>query len=306
MEISSRYSVQADDTQSCDQAVWPWRDEQYRLWSLIDMLRFYAETFVSANNEIHRALSLAGITLAGGPGFNSVEHNARNDQLTGELRASLGKFAKVIASGRLPMSAAFIARLERAIERVDFSNQTNVAVTLTLVTELQHDLVAEVRDELFLWIPSDRRKHYEQTDPAFGEAVHTAFPEAVPEIQAANRCLALDEWTACVFHAMRVLEHGIVFLGGKVDLTPTETAYENWKNLVDQIEKRIRQREQDLPKGTAKSEHLKALSQAATQFDHFRLAWRNHVMHGRDRYDSREANEVLTAVRRFMKRLVTL
>jgi hypothetical protein len=44
-------------------------------------------------------------------------------------------------------------------------------------------------------------------------------------------------------------------------------------------------------------------SDAASQFRHFKDAWRNHVSHGREHYDQRDAEKVLTNVREFMQHL---
>jgi hypothetical protein len=44
-------------------------------------------------------------------------------------------------------------------------------------------------------------------------------------------------------------------------------------------------------------------SEAATQFRHFKDAWRNHVSHARASYDEREAWSVLVHVRKFMQHL---
>jgi hypothetical protein len=49
-------------------------------------------------------------------------------------------------------------------------------------------------------IPAERRHLHEQRRPAFGDAVASVFPGATDDIADAARCIALDEWTAAVFH----------------------------------------------------------------------------------------------------------
>jgi hypothetical protein len=46
-------------------------------------------------------------------------------------------------------------------------------------------------------------------------------------------------------------------------------------------------------------------AEAATEFVWFKEAWRNHVAHGRARYDENDALKVITHVRGFMERLST-
>ncbi len=75
--------------------------------------------------------------------------------------------------------------------------------------------------------------------------------------------------------------------------------FENWKNIIDQIEKEIRKLEA-LPKGPAKTATLTFYSEAASQFRYFKDAWRNHVSHARAQYDEREALTIFEHVRTFM------
>lgn len=79
---------------------------------------------------------------------------------------------------------------------------------------------------------------------------------------------------------------------------------ENWKNIIDQIQKEIRKLEQ-LPKSPVKSETLQFYSEAASNFSHFKNAWRNHVSHSRATYDERQALTVWSHVRSFMENLAT-
>ena len=152
-------------------------------------------------------------------------------------------------------------------------------------------------------IPDYRRNLYDQQEPPFGAAVADAFPDADFDVAAAARCPALDEWTACVFHSMRVLEHGLRHVAGVLNVPMAATIeYENWGNIIDQIEKAIRSIEQQ-PRGAEKSARSQFYSEAASQFRYFKNAWRNHVSHARAKYDEREAREVWTHVRQFMQQL---
>lgn len=54
-----------------------------------------------------------------------------------------------------------------------------------------------------------------------------------------------------LFHLMRVLEHGLHHLAAEVEVS-VSPEFENWKDIIDQIEKRIRGMEQ-LTKSPEKS-----------------------------------------------------
>jgi hypothetical protein len=103
---------------------------------------------------------------------------------------------------------------------------------------------------------------------------------------------------------MRVLEHGLKKLAGEVDLPSDSMEHENWKNIIDQIEKKIREME-GLKKTPEKIERLKVLSGAAVQFRYFKDAWRNHVSHAHASYDNHSAPQVWTHVREFMRSIAS-
>lgn len=104
-----------------------------------------------------------------------------------------------------------------------------------------------------------------------------------------------------VFHAMRILEHGLCALA--VCVSPSiSPELENWRYIIDQIEKEIRKQEQ-LPKSVTKTKELQFLSQAASHFWYYKDAWRNHVSHSRASYDAEEATQIVGHVRDFMQHL---
>ena len=92
------------------------------------------------------------------------------------------------------------------------------------------------------------------------------FPDAVDEIAAASRCLALDEWTTCVFHAMRVLERALRRFAAELNI-PMSIAYEeNWSNIIDMIEKEIRVA-QNAQRSPTTAETLRFYSDAVVNLD---------------------------------------
>lgn len=77
---------------------------------------------------------------------------------------------------------------------------------------------------------------------------------------------------------------------------------ENWKNIIDQIEKEIRKQESQ-PKSPAKTAELQFCSECATHFFYIKEAWRNHVSHSRATYDEEQASRIVDHVRNFMAAL---
>jgi hypothetical protein len=277
-----------------DQAVWPWQAEPYRLWSLLDMMRFYAASFLTAwtNLEI----------LEGMVPWNAMRPDGGDDwpELQEKLRRCLEALHKECE--RLPISTAIEMQIERAANDIMIGTDYDNAAAMSRLVEIRKNVINELAQHYFLQVPRARRSYYEGTEPLFGEIVAAKFGDAARDIAAAGRCLALEESTAAVFHLMRVLEHGLRFLASQVGLASDAMALENWKNVIDQIEKKIREMEA-LPKSSSKSETMQRYSEAAVQFRYFKDAWRNHVSHSRSTYDGRDAVLIWNHVNQFMQSL---
>jgi hypothetical protein len=208
----------------------------------------------------------------------------------------------------LPVSNSLRAQIERvreAIPQVTFEAKRRETF-LILLGELRLNLDNELAGHLF-YVVAEKHAHLMEGPEPFGTEVHSCFSEAAEDMRASARCLALDEGTACVFHSMRVLEHGLRALAKHVGLGLSTTPLElsEWMNIIEQTEKAIRGLEK-LPKGAAKAEKLRACSEAASQFRYFKDAWRNHVSHSRVHYDSRQAEIVWSHTKEFMATLATI
>ena len=276
-----------------DPTVWPWQAEPYKLWSLLDMLRHYAGNWLAVITNLER---LRWLHVLAGTG----DANAR-----GQLEINQEQmFVALETEARdLPFSYSLRKQLVRVKERAASAiGNSDHQSALTLIDELLYNVQAELETNLFLCIPAPHRPYFERGLDIFGPAVLTVFPECSKDIAAAGRCLALEEPTACVFHLMRILEHGLRAMAEKVGLAASAMERENWKNVIDQIERRIRQQEQE-PNSAEKAAQLKVRSEAAVQFRYFKDAWRNHVTHSRVTYDPRDAESIYVHVKEFMQHL---
>lgn len=128
-----------------------------------------------------------------------------------------------------------------------------------------------------------------------------AFPSAKDDVRALVDCWAMGHGTASVFHAMRVLEFGLAALAADVD---EALGVDSWHVILERIERKIAA-ERGAPRGPAKAERLQFLSEAASEFRHFKDAWRNHAAHNRASYDVHQARSVMERVRSFMNHLAT-
>ena len=265
------------------------------------MLQFYASKFTAVIASLEQAMgALRTESLLQVDGHDPFLRAAM------KAREAIDDLDKALPD--LPVSETIKKQAQRmsqslTVERMSDSYGQERAVLL--IGELAFNVVHDLSEHLCLMVTGDVRELWEQRNPVFGAVVAARFPDANPDIAAAARCLALDEWTAAVFHLMRVLEHGLRDLADRVGHTfPTPVEYQQWEAIIVNIEAAIRRTVAALPKGTSqKADDAEFYSKAASQFWHFKDAWRNHVSHARKNYDPREARAVYDSVRAFMQAL---
>ena len=139
-----------------------------------------------------------------------------------------------------------------------------------------------------------------------------SFPEkysihALREALCAGGCYAASQYTACVFHCMRVAEYGLRKLAAnrtlRIKLTkkghPCPIEYATWQDVITAIQnkiKKIRQR----PIGVKREAELQFLSSAADHCDYMKEIWRNEMAHTRRWYKKEEALSVINRVKEFV------
>jgi hypothetical protein len=260
-----------------------------RLWSLWEMLKHRADSFLQLGRNIEAAFAA----------FGSVETMAEIDQkpvgpLEDDERANLTSNLRYLHINCKRMGLKVSSKiLEDRIQNLPQSYRELGILVDVVMTEL--------KEELFLFVPSHRAKYFELV---LQSTVTTAFPSSSKELVSAGNCLAAGLYTAAVFHSMRAAEIGVRILGGELGVTfpdkPIELA--EWQNILDQCDSKIVAMKA-LPRGTHKDEYLNFNSQAAVQFRYFKDAWRVRVAHARETYDESQAIKVFTHTSEFFDTL---
>ena len=140
-------------------------------------------------------------------------------------------------------------------------------------------------------------QYYEQPK-LFGDAVFDSFPSANNDIFEAGTCLALERGTACVLHLMRIVEVGLRTLAQTLGVNEQN----DWGSYVREIGGKLEARAKA---SGARSADEKFYAEALVTFDGMRMAWRNPTMHIESNYSPERAEEILIAVRSFMRHLAT-
>jgi hypothetical protein len=165
-------------------------------------------------------------------------------------------------------------------------------------------MIGQLGRRYYVPVPTDVADFYEKPESKFPLSM-VMFPSCAEDIREAGRCFALERYTACVFHAMGILQVGLYALADECKVRfPFKIELADWENVIAGIEKYIKDIHA-LPKSDHKDADLKFYSSLATQFRYFKNAWRNHVAHLREEYDKDQAHSILIHVRDFMEQAAT-
>ena len=158
----------------------------------------------------------------------------------------------------------------------------------------------EVKNETFLTVEPKSIPYFRKPE-LFGELVAEKFTSTSIDIEEAGNCFALNRYTACVFHLMRVLQKGLQVMAKALDVG---YQIENWGKMIQEIEAKIKAFDA-LAKSPEKTEMKRFYSDAAMEFRYFKDAWRNHVVHENILFDEDRTRTILEHVRSFMQSLAT-
>ena len=118
--------------------------------------------------------------------------------------------------------------------------------------------------------PNNKMDYFNQKSPIFDEEILNKLPRINEDSVEAGYYFALDRYTACVFHLMRVMEISVHELGRKLGVSLVKEKM--WHEILVKVNEQI----QSLPP-TDKNKPIYAGLSA--HLSNVRIAWRNEVMH---------------------------
>jgi hypothetical protein len=155
------------------------------------------------------------------------------------------------------------------------------------------------------YIGADSARYWDQTKP-FGEAVYDNFPSTRADVLSAGNCHAVEEYTACVFHCMRVVEKGIRALARERNIKVIKgklLEWNDWGAIIKAIRDRSEQFAAKLRPGPARDKIFEFYRGATGEMEGFKDTYRNYVTHDRATYDKHDSLTAYHRVGEFMKRL---
>ena len=174
--------------------------------------------------------------------------------------------------------------------------------TFREMKDLCVELRSRIKDEFVgtrvMWI--DQAQYFERDD-LFGEQVAQHFTEASIDIAEAGKCYAVGRYTACVYHAMRVAEHGLKAIAKRVDFPIPPDGRLIWERVLAYIDAELKKSyldRKDVFKGD-----MDWLADVSAQMHAVNVAWRRRVAHIERTYTPDQAERIFNATKGLMQHL---
>lgn len=193
----------------------------------------------------------------------------------------------------LPLSAISAREMSRAFRTPSPHYTSTIGYLRGRYAEFHGRLQDETDTRLFLALEPAQAEFYRSSAP-LGTIIPAKFPQTTADLDEACKCFALERWTACVFHVMRVMEIGVQEFGIVLNV-PINVRDKTWGDIQRETKKAI-----DAIPDRRRKERLASVN---VNLDSVRMAWRNSVMHPKATYTEEEAERILLATRGFMEDL---
>lgn len=108
-----------------------------------------------------------------------------------------------------------VERIDAKLIRLGWKRRLTYDEFHTQILELRDDVERQLKYRRFVFIPEEKIKALDRV-AKFRDQLGGAFQKAKTEAEDAIDCYAIGKGTACVFHAMRVAEHGLRILAKRL------------------------------------------------------------------------------------------
>ena len=209
-----------------------------------------------------------------------------------------------IAVAQMDGDKSLIAQIEAFSQDIESGKDQRPGIINAGLKPIMLGVEEILHHRLFMFIPDEQAKYYMNIEQ-FGDSV-AMFAGALGDMFETSMCYASGRATACIFHAMRVAEHGLRHIALELGISigtvekPLPIEYATWEAVFQKIEeKRVELRKE--PKNKGHENKTIAYADFANQCSHLKDLWRNPTMHSRGLYDLPEALGAMNRVASFMK-----
>jgi hypothetical protein len=228
---------------------------------MLDRFAWYFFILAQLLERLHHEL---GVSLA--VSFPPTSGNASVINALGALpggAASLGIVSQLPRPAPTPTNTLSDAQKTRLIGLLDLVEQlcTQISVTrisndvnrakdymqrayperervIFYIENISNRVIDEIKEEKFLHIENYKLRHYQNIE-LVDNTIGKKLPNAAQDLYHAGSCFALEQYTACVFHLMRVMEYCVQRLGKKLRM-PIDVSKETWAQIMDHVNNAIK------------------------------------------------------------------
>jgi hypothetical protein len=262
----------------------PWVRNRTQLYTLYEMLTFAGREFTLLMGRLPK-LRYETLGFAVNPLGHPIEEVVAVD-----IEAALRDCFEYCNGLRMHHSKAAVRRLLDTLRSLDLYEAERA------LKEIESRIHDELESQLFFYVPADEAAYFNEPN-WIGIEVLLKFPSVEWEATEAGSSYALQRYTACVFHLMRILEYGLAALASALGVSVTNP---NWHQILLGCESRIKDLQKHDPNWKQNEQFFNA---AALEFRHFQRALRNHTAHVHEKYSASDAKTAMDHVGSFMKHL---
>jgi len=188
---------------------------------------------------------------------------------------------KTVALGDLAWQPLYAIKTEIQKYELTVNYVINVGDVRREVRAMRKGIEVALGKLQFVYIEPRNAAYFEQ-DKLYGETVHEKFEDARDDLKDAGNCLAASLPTACMFHLMRVTEHGLRSLAKKLHVQLIHKGkscpidFGDWDKVITGIKNKIEDARK-LSAGPTKQGKLEMYSSAADHCEYMKDIWRNNL-----------------------------
>ena len=280
-----------------------WPPRPFQIVSLLDVLKRYAFGFYEVALRLGELRRVARLYASSPSSATNRLDGSERTRMSKSLMAMSKECENLGLVATFDLISFMKSECDRKGEDYNYNDLQNDIETVSF------SFSNELRKRFFFGIADDKKDYFQKAD-LFGPQVSSAFPSSAVEIQSAGSRFALEQYDACVFHLMRALEHPLRALAEDLGVPPpakkpqTPLDLRTWGDVIGAIIVAINKRPN--PKTQQEAELAEFYNRAAEQFQFFKDAWRDVVMHSRNKpYLEGETKDLIKSVEIFIRRLAT-
>ena len=190
------------------------------------MLRFYAEQFIAVCNRLSMIVQILSLAEQQGQSLDAL--------IKPPPEWDFEWLHNTLIALKLPMSAMSAERLLNSVKsETELKRKTLLYLT--------NDVLGRLKDELstrfIFMVSADKEPFYDScTQASLSKSDFvTKFPDMIEDLSEAGNCFALERYTACVFHLMRIMEKAVQKFADRIGLSMTSVCDKEWQVILNEM-----------------------------------------------------------------------